>query len=784
MNKVELLAPAGSKESLYAAINKGADAVYLGGAKFSARAYASNFDEKALEEAVDYAHMYGVKVYITINTLIKEKELREVIEYVGFLYRIGVDALIIQDLGVFNEIRKKFPDFELHASTQMTIHNGDGALFFKESGFHRVVLSRELSLDEIKYISKELAIETEIFVHGALCICYSGQCLMSSIIGGRSGNRGRCAQSCRLPYSIIKKENGELYKGYLLSPKDMCTIDDIGDIIESGADSLKIEGRMKRPEYVAGVVESYREAIQNHYAKKYSNTENHKKVLMKLFNREGFSKAYLYKNVGKDMMAFNMPKNTGIFVGMVNANGEIDLVEDVSLGDGIRCGEDGFTISKILKNNKEVLKAFRGESVKVFPKNYRRGDRIYKTSDVELLEKLKLSYINPFDKKILVNAEVKFEIGKPLYIKIIYKDIEFEVQGDLVQQALKKPLSIEKIKENLGKSGDIPYKIESIRFSSFDEGFLPISSLNNARREILQKIMSFEIEKHKRQVPVKNYLNNRSVNDKSCVFPEFTYVVNTKEQLRALMDLDIENIVIDIFGKYCGAIKIEDLDKLDLTKVYIKVPNIIKKEVDFVCNILDKYIKEIKGIVTANVGIISRYKGRTEIIGDYKLNIFNSSSAEFYSNHINLIPISVELNRKEIADLAKNYNHELQQMIYGKIEIMVSEYCPIGSTFGGKCENKQCDQPCVSATFELEDRMKERFVVRTDRFCRSHIYNNVPTNLIEELKELKNIGITCFRVDFVDEDYEEVVKVIKMLQGSLEASSSKYTKGHYRRGVE
>ena len=282
MNKLEVLAPAGSMESLYAAINKGADAVYLGGNKFSARAYASNFDNENMQKAIDYAHSYGVKIYVTINTILKENEIEEAVRYVGYLYEIGADALIIQDLGLFKRIKEEYPDLELHASTQMTIHNGEAAIYFKEKGFHRVVLSREMTIDEIKYISTDLMIETEMFVHGAICVSYSGQCLMSSIIGGRSGNRGRCAQPCRMEYTLKGEKSGE-QKGHLLSPKDMCTIDDIKDIVESGTHSLKIEGRMKRPEYVAGVVDNYRKAVDKILFKKKYNVQEGKGQLLHLF---------------------------------------------------------------------------------------------------------------------------------------------------------------------------------------------------------------------------------------------------------------------------------------------------------------------------------------------------------------------------------------------------------------------------------------------------------------------------------------------------------------------
>lgn len=352
MNKIEILAPAGSMESLYAAINKGADAVYLGGNKFSARAYASNFDNENMKKAIDYAHSYGVKIYVTLNTILKENEIDEAVRYVGYLYEIGADALIIQDLGLFKRIKEEYNDLEIHASTQMTIHNGEAAIYFKEKGFHRVVLSREMSLDEIKHISKELMIETEMFVHGAICISYSGQCLMSSIIGGRSGNRGRCAQPCRMEYTLQGEKSGE-QRGYLLSPKDMCTIEDVKDIIDTGTFSLKIEGRMKRPEYVAGVVDNYRKAVDKVILKKKYNEQEGKGQLLQLFNRSGFTNAYLKSNTGKDMMSFNSPKNTGVPLGQVEKNGEIKLKADIALGDGIRHADKGFTVSKILINGKE-----------------------------------------------------------------------------------------------------------------------------------------------------------------------------------------------------------------------------------------------------------------------------------------------------------------------------------------------------------------------------------------------------------------------------------------------
>ncbi|SHE83196.1 U32 family peptidase [Clostridium fallax] len=780
MERIELLAPAGSMESLIAAINKGADAIYLGGSKFSARAYASNFDEEELEKAVDYAHLYGVKVYITLNTLIKEKEFKEAQKYIGFLYRIGVDALIVQDLGIFKYIKDNYNDFEVHGSTQMTIHNGEAALYFKERGFHRIVLSRELTLKEIEYISKKLKVETEIFIHGALCISYSGQCLMSSSIGGRSGNRGRCAQSCRLPYTLINEEDNKKISGYLLSPKDICTVDNIKDIINTGAYSLKIEGRMKRPEYVAGVVESYRDAIDSAIKNKKETIKNKKDLLLQLFNREGFSKAFLYKNEGKDMMAYNMPKNTGVFLGSILSNGEIILEKDINLKDGIRNGEGGFTISKIIKKNKEVDFALKGETVRLFPKDYKKGDKLYKTSDVKLLEGYKTSYLNKFQKKIPLSIDVDFKIDNNIEISCSYNGENFKVLGELVQKPLKRPIDKNKLEENLKKSGETPFKVDKINFINFEEGFIPVSSINDVRRKLIEEIENNIIKAFKRN----NRVQGKSLEIKERSVPDFQYIyeIREKEQLKALKNLNIENIIINPWGKNKEDISLEDLK--DISKFYLKVPTIVKEEFNYICQIVNEFKEKIEGIVTSNVGIISKFKDDFIIIGDYKLNIFNKNTAMFYSEDINLLPLSVELNRKEIGDLLKSSKNNFYINIYGKVENMVMEYCPIGSNFGGKSSKKICSEPCKTNNFLLKDRMNEFFKVKTDRFCRAHLYNSVPTNLIGEKEDLISLGINKFKVEFVDENYEDTIKVINMIKGKEEIDSREFTKGHYKRGVQ
>lgn len=789
MNKIELLAPAGSMESLHAAVQNGADAVYLGGAKFSARAYASNFDEENMIKAVEYCHLYNVKIYVTVNTLLKENEIVEALKYIKFLYEIGVDALIVQDTGLAELVRRNFSDFEIHASTQMTVHNGEGAFFLKNSGFSRIVLSRELSLEEIEYISKDLKIETEIFVHGALCICYSGQCLMSSLIGGRSGNRGRCAQPCRLPYDIINKKTGKSNKGYILSPKDICTIENVKEIIESGTSSLKIEGRMKRPEYVAGVVSAYRKAINaaceelraEHEKVEKAFIKDEKKKLLQLFNREGFSKAYMFGNVGKDMMAYNFPKNTGILLGKVNKDLTIKLEEDINFQDGVRFGDDGFTVFKIVKGSKNVEEAYKGDLVKLKPTKYKAGDTLYKTSDTKLSNTLAKSYEDMYGRKNMVELSVKFKVGEPIVLTTNYNNREYKAIGDEVQKALNKPMDKEKLVKNLNKTGDTAFQFTRIHFSEFEEGFLPVSSVNAVRRELVEKVIEGLKSGKKRKFEKGLDINITSCENSEVNIESDMAVVTTKEQLKAAEECGIENIAVELFMRNCDI----NLEEVNSKGIYIKTPTIVKSEFEAVCKIIEKNLLKIKGVITSNLGLINRFKGKTEIIGDYKMNLFNSYSLEFYNHSLQGATISLELNKKEIHELIKKATLPCTLIVYGKPELMVSEYCPIGSVFGGQDSKNACKGECEKGSFVLKDRKGEEMAINTDKFCRSHIYNSSPINLIPNLEEIKKMNISSFRLDFIDESYEDTISILRSFkEGKFEGDFKNYTRGHFRRGVE
>ena len=370
MKDVELLAPVGSFESLKAAVQNGADAVYLGGKDFSARASANNFDREELKEAVKYAHVRGVRVFVTTNTLIKQNELEDFIDYVKFLYDINIDALILQDIGAAMTIKKLLPDFELHASTQMVAHSLEDVKYLESVGFDRVVLARELNVDEIKNICDNTNVDIEVFVHGALCVCYSGQCLMSSMIGNRSGNRGRCAQPCRQRYTMIDIYTGEEISSdgdYLLSTRDLNAIEEINQVIDAGVYSLKIEGRMKKPEYVATVVGNYRQAMDEYLRTKKVNVSHDIMAdLYTIFNRK-FTKGLLLGEVGKDVMNSQVPNNQGLYIGRVvdyNKKAKrlkIALEENLKKGDGINLG--GGVIGRIIKGKEITDIGYKGETI-------------------------------------------------------------------------------------------------------------------------------------------------------------------------------------------------------------------------------------------------------------------------------------------------------------------------------------------------------------------------------------------------------------------------------------
>ena len=519
--KPELLAPAGGMEALVAAVENGADAVYLGARAFSARGYASNFSDKELEEAIDYAHLRGVKVYVTVNTLLKEGEVEDALELLSCLRGMGADAVIVQDLGLISLAGKYLPDLPLHASTQMTLHNSEGVELVKKLGIERVVLSRESSLEEIKRIKEKTGTEIEVFIHGALCISYSGQCLLSSLIGGRSGNRGYCAQPCRKKYRLYCEGKHIRTSGnYLLSPKDLNTISGLGALIEAGIESFKIEGRMKRPEYVAGVVRIYRRLIDRYIENPsgYSVSEEEQETLTQLFNR-GFTQGYFFENPRWELMSRENPHNRGIPAGTVvgydriSSRIRVKLSRSLRLGDGIMVEnaetspeDKGKIISSMYTGKGPVYSAGKGDVIEIpFDSKAPPGSTVYRTHDKKLMDSLKKeSESGSLRPKIPVSITSTVASGKPVRLEIKDRDsnivtIESEY---LVETAEKQPTSKAQIEKQLSKLGNTLFEAAELHVATEGDIFIPMGQLNELRTKAIQQLENLRISRWKRK-PLK-----------------------------------------------------------------------------------------------------------------------------------------------------------------------------------------------------------------------------------------------------------------------------------------
>jgi putative protease len=701
--------------------------------------------------------------------------------YARFLYEIGVDALIVQDTGLIHRLRSSLPDFELHASTQLSIHNGEGALYYTHKGIKRVVLARELSFEEIRYISRDLGVETEIFVHGALCISYSGQCLMSSILGGRSGNRGRCAQPCRLPYDLLDEQDESKAKAYLMSPKDITAVDNMDEILDSGVYSLKIEGRMKRPEYVAATVKYFREEIEG------KKEKHHRENLLKVFNREGFSDGYFHGKSGRDMMSFNYPKNTGVPMGRVNRDGSLTLTEPLRKGDGLRVGEKGLTVEGIRNRESVRESADAGETVSLIGRSKLPEGTLYKTFDFELMDSLKRSHNGMYDRKITLSAALTFIPGKPAVLKVLHNGREYTRASRVVETPLKAPLSLDRIEEALKKSGESPFVIGEIRVEEFGPGFLPVKELNEMRRLLLEDMVLFETVSRKKtappvQVPAESGIKGEVRENLRLVS------VSTKDQLKAALELGVKDLVLYPFyrgSRYVGFPEIRKLleERPDI-HVYIKVSNILRTELHGVVEKIRKYAAfgKISGIITGNAGVIRLLSSEFYIIGDYKLNLFNSSAIRFYEGDIQMSMISEELNRQELKEL-KNKDQYLC-LVYGRQELMHSEYCPVGATVGGMNRETPCNEACMTQSYRLKDRIGEEFPVMTDIFCRSYIMNGKPKNLLDSTRDLHSIGLKSLRIDLTTETYDESKEIILAFLSGSPLQLESFNRGHYKRGVE
>ncbi len=737
MKIAELLSPAGSLKSVYQAVQNGADAVYLGGKSFGARASAANFTYDELKLAIDYAHLYGVKIYVTVNTLIYENEIMDVLKHIETVYSLGADALIMQDIGMISLTRNCFPDIEVHASTQMHNHNDESLYFVSELGAVRAVLAREMSIEQIKRLT--CGIEKEVFVHGALCICYSGQCLMSAMTKGRSGNRGECAQSCRMSYRLVSGDDCRQQSGdYLLSTKDIALFEDVQKLLEANVTCFKIEGRMKPPEYVGQVTKIYRKLFES-YSKSepLSVSGEDTERLAKLFNR-GFSKGHLFGNSGEDLMGTLRPNHKGTPLGCVLSVSEdrirIRLHGQINQGDGIKFekSDTGFICNKIYKHGRLAAGADSGDVIELDRKvDTEIGETVVKTSDIKLIEELQNC---ERQRKVVINGLITAREGEALRLEITDTDgNSVAAVGDTVQRSRTSPTSEAAIRESMVKLGDTPYVFSSLCVDCNEDIFIAKSSMNALRREAVQKLSEARTSIKKRKAIDYKHIparHNGNINE-----PRLHVLVRTSEQFESIKDMPIGDIYTSDKQLYVD-------NKNKNNNLRLKTDRLAKTNEMFSGERL---------LVTENGGMYS-FHGNNDIVVDYTLNVLNSYTAAYFMRlSARRIALSPELNTTPIEAMIKGYekvNGEtpvLEAIVYARHELMALQHCIIS----GK---KNCGL-CKKGNYALEDLAGCRFPIVTDDTCNNYILNSKYAEM--DVQKLLLLGIKHFRVELFEQNAVE-----------------------------
>jgi len=844
MKKIELLAPAGNIEAFRAAVENGADAIYLGGSMFSARQYADNFQIPELTDAVNYAHTRNVKVYVTVNTLVLNREMKELVNFLYEVAQTNVDAFIVQDLGVAGLIRRLLPEIELHASTQMAVHNSSGVNFLEKMGFTRAVLAREVSLENIKEIRKNSSLELETFVHGALCIAYSGQCLLSSMIGGRSGNRGRCAQPCRMKYSLVDNKGNELagvenVGEYLLSPKDLKMIEHIPELIEAGISSLKIEGRMKRPEYVAIVVRNYRKAIDSYYfdPEKFVITKETNKELEQIFNRQ-FTTGHYFHNQGRDLMSYQRPDNRGLFLGKVLGKKtgliKIKLHEPLSVGDGYEVWtKQGRNIAgevkEIYYRGKKINHVSSGKEIELkVAGNPQIGDLVYKTLDNKLMESARGTYSQPpKEDKIGLNIRVVLRKDYPLKVTAIDEEgYEYSCSSDfLVEEAKKHPVNEDILRKQFSRLGNTPFQLVSLKSDIKGELMVPVSELNHLRRALVAGLINKRQEKFIKIIPDKQEYLRDAGEIFTAVFHSLekkkkeillSVLVGDPESFREAVNSGADLIYLNWEGlRNAPGFTWESLgDCLQYghrfnKKVILRIPRFVPelKLKNIKRFLLKARALDFDGILVGNLGMLELAEnlGWKNIYADYTLNIFNDLTIyELAKKGIVQATLSPELNLAQIKDFSMQEKLPLETIIHGNFPLMVSEYCAVGSIVGNKTSQKKCSQPCRRQEYGLKDRMNFVFPLMMDENCRMLIYNAKPLNLYKDLKDILQSGISVLRIEGRKENPIWINRVTKVYREALDnwnkdkeylpkdecvnmldaLEPKGYTTGHFYRGVQ
>ena len=717
MKKAEVLSPAGSMESLIAAIEGGCDAVYLSGTLYGARSYAANFNNEELKLAVEYAHLYGVRVYVTINILIYESEVKNFLKYIEYLQEISVDAVIVQDIGMMDLLRQKYPKLEIHASTQMHIHNLEGAKLVEILGLKRAVLARETPIELIKEVKDNTNIELEIFVHGALCISYSGQCLMSSLIGGRSGNRGTCAQCCRQPYSLIV-DGKEIKKDeYLLSTKDLNTLRNLEQLLKIGVNSLKIEGRMKRPEYVYWVTKIYRKAVDSFYETgKCEICLDDMYELKKLFNRK-FTKGFIFNEEHQNFTHTYRPNHLGVNLGVVISSTEkrmsIKLNSNLHVQDGIRIlmnKEDyGLNVVKMFKNGKQVEEAYKGDTVEIISaQKVSIGAEVLKTSDSQQLKSIQ-NMINAKNRKVPISILLESKLNSNLKLILTDGVNKVDVVSDyIVQESKKIPTTKEDLIKQISKLGNTVYSIKELNIDFDSNIFVPVKILNDLRRQGVEELNCKRLYK----LPIEKAEYKRLV-------PNFD-----QGRYKSILLNNIKEYEKIKTKKYDLIYVCEDLyNLLDESNKILKIPRVIEKHKEYA-----------ETLLVGELGSVNKYKN---VITDFSLNVVNSYSVAFlHSLGVNKVTLSYELNDYQIEKIIQSYHDRynshpnLELIVGGKIEAMIMKY-------------KLLNNYSSDSQVQLKDKYNNKFLIEEKQGL-TYIYHFEDRKL-EDYDKYYELGINWLR---------------------------------------
>ena len=825
---IELLSPVGDFECLKAAVQNGADAVYFGAGSFSARAFAANFDDDALKEAITYAKVRGVKTNLTLNTLIKNDEINDAIKLAEKAYNYGIDAIIVQDLGLARYLIKNFPGLAIHASTQMSVHNLEGVLELQKLGFSRVVLSRELSLQEIEHICKNSNVEIEVFTHGALCISYSGQCLFSSMVGGRSGNRGKCAQPCRLPYelfsysSTVSTSQGmsastssfnlasasseiltSLDKGYLLSPRDLCGLDYLPELVDAGVTCLKIEGRMKTPEYVATVTRIYRKYLDLAQDNKseYKINPQDKTELLQVFNRGGFSSGHLESTPNKNLIYKDKSNNMGIYLGTIsnfnNNKGHISLTVSKDSDVTVRVGDkisvenkkhetSTYTISELMIQDKNVPQATCGDKIKIgrMKGNISVGDKIYKIAD-KLLTTSALETLNKENRKVNLNCKMIVKRNQPVELYVSDSNShEVKITSDIIPvEAINAPITQERLSVQLSKTNNTPFHFENIEIDLEDGLYIQgISAINELRRQALAQYEALLVQSFRRNLKLPrldiNSTENASTNKKISVLLN---ILNQNFDYTQLHGIDKVYIPLKYFV-------LKDFKNVmaELTEnfeTYIYMPTIMRNNYHKIISnnlssILEQY--KIKGFVLSNIGnieLLKNYRDKYEFIYNYTLNVFNNLTiAELADSSKNTVTLSPELNKSDLQTFART-SCSTELIVYGRTPLMNSNYCLLGKS--NKCYSA-CPHLCNSTNkFYLKDRLGFLFRIIPDNVDTvTTVYNSKITSI-----EHDEICVNSVRIDILDESISEINNIIDTVKNGKKLEGQEFTNGNFAKIV-